>query len=124
MVGTGLLMVAVSAYSIFISWKKWSGRWSRFLAWMVCVIPLPYIANTSGWILTEAARQPWIVHKLLRTQNALSPNLTPRMVTFSLAGFALIYTILMIVDVYLLKVNASAEPVSSEVEPTEVEAGY
>ena len=127
MVGTGLLMVAVSAYAIFISWKKWSGKWTRYLAWMVWVIPLPYIANTSGWILTEAARQPWIVHGLLRTQNAVSPNLTPGMLTFSLTGFALIYTIFMIVDVYLLKVYATAGPASPEAEtnvPTETETGY
>lgn len=94
---------------------------------MVWVIPLPYISNTSGWILTEAARQPWVVHGLLRTQNAMSPNLTSNMVAFSLFGFALIYTVLMVVDVYLLKVfsiTGPAEPRSGAELPAESDVGY
>jgi cytochrome d ubiquinol oxidase subunit I len=117
MVGVGLLMVAVAAYALFLAWKKWPDKWARSLKWMVWVIPLPYIANTAGWILTEAARQPWIVHGLLRTRNAMSPNLTAGMVGFSLVGFALIYTIFMVVDVYLLKVNATVEASGHEADP-------
>jgi cytochrome bd ubiquinol oxidase subunit I len=114
MVGVGLLMVAVAAYALFLAWKNWPDKWTKSLKWMVWVIPLPYISNTSGWILTEAARQPWIVHGLLRTQNAMSPNLTASMVAFTLSGFALTYTILMVVDIYLLKVYATAGPSSPE----------
>lgn len=127
MVGVGLLMVAVAAYAIFLTWKKWPDKWTKYIKWMVWVIPLPYIANTSGWILTEAARQPWIVHGLLRTQNAMSPNLTAGMVAFSLLGFVLVYAIFMIVDVYLLKVYALAGPSAPEPGtniPAESEAGY
>jgi cytochrome d ubiquinol oxidase subunit I len=108
MVGVGLLMVAVAAYALYLHWKKWPDKWARWLKWMVWVIPLPYIANTSGWILTESARQPWIVYGLLMTKNAMSPNLTAGMITFSLIGFALIYAIFMVVDVYLLKTYATA----------------
>jgi cytochrome bd ubiquinol oxidase subunit I len=114
MVGVGLLMVAVAAFAVFLAWKKWPDKWTKSLKWMVWVIPLPYISNTSGWILTEAARQPWNVHGLLRTQNAMSPNLTAGMVAFTLSGFALTYTILMVVDIYLLKVYATAGPSSPE----------
>ena len=127
MVGVGLLMVAVAAYAVFLSWKKWPDKWITHLKWMVWVIPLPYISNTSGWILTEAARQPWIVHGLLRTQNAMSPNLTVGMVTFSLIGFALTYAIFMVVDIYLLKVYATTGPSAPESVaeiPTGSEAGY
>ena len=127
MVGVGLLMVAVAAYAVFLAWKKWPDKWAKYGKWLVWVIPLPYISNTSGWILTEAARQPWIVHGLLRTQNAMSPNLTAGMVTFSLIGFALTYTILMVVDIYLLKVYATARPSAPEAGapvPAGTEAGY
>jgi cytochrome d ubiquinol oxidase subunit I len=127
MVGVGLLMVAVAAFAGFLAWKKWPDKWIKYLKWMVWVIPLPYISNTSGWILTEAARQPWIVHGLLRTQNAMSPNLTAGMVSFTLFGFALTYTILMFVDIYLLRTYASAGPSAPEAGvkiPTGSEAGY
>jgi cytochrome d ubiquinol oxidase subunit I len=127
MVGVGLLMVAVAAYALFLPWKKWPDKWMGLLKWMVWVIPLPYLANTSGWILTESARQPWIVHGLLKTGNALSPNLTASMVTFSWIGFALTYAIFMVVDVYLLKTYAktglSADQAEAKV-PAELDAGY
>ena len=73
-------------------------------------IALPYIANTSGWILTEMGRQPFIVYGLLKTEDAMSPGLTTGMILFSLIGFALIYAALMGADVYLLAKFAKAGP--------------
>ncbi len=48
------------------------------MKWVVWVIVLPYVANISGWVLTEMGRQPWIVQGLLKVQDAVSPNLTTR----------------------------------------------
>ncbi len=113
MVGVGLLMIALAALAIFLAMKNWPEKWRRWLKPMVWVIVLPYIANTSGWILTETGRQPWIVHGLLKTENAMSPNLGAGMVLFSLIGFALIYAILMVVDIYLLLKFAKLGPVEA-----------
>jgi cytochrome d ubiquinol oxidase subunit I len=127
MVGLGLLMIAVAAFALYLPWKKWPEKPSRWLKWVVWVIPLPYLANTSGWILTETTRQPWIVYGLLRTKNAISPNLTVGMVEISLIGFALVYAILMIVDVYLLKSFATSDLTASSSEShglAESECGY
>jgi len=110
MVGVGFLMVALAAYALYLPLRKWPEKWVRRLRWMAWAIPLPYIANTSGWILTETARQPWIVTGLLRTENAVSPNLTTGLVLFSLVGFALLYAALMVADVYLLFKFAKAGP--------------
>jgi len=110
MVGVGFLMVALAAVALYLPLRKWPDKWTRRLRWMVWAIPLPYIANTSGWILTETARQPWIVTGLLRTENAVSPNLTTGLVLFSLVGFALLYAALMVADVYLLFKFAKAGP--------------
>ena len=101
MVGVGFLMVAMSAYALYLPWKKWPAKWTRWIKWMVLGISLPYIANSSGWILTETARQPWIVHGLLRTENGVSP-LQPGFVLASLIGYTLLYAALMVADVYLL----------------------
>jgi cytochrome d ubiquinol oxidase subunit I len=110
MVGAGVLMIALGVYALYLPWRKWPAKWSRWLKWLVWAIALPYIANTSGWILTETGRQPWIVHGLLKTENAMSPNLGAGMVLFTLIGFALTYAVLMVADIYLLVKYAKAGP--------------
>jgi len=71
------------------------------------MIALPYIANSSGWILTETGRQPWIVQGLLKTTDGVSPH-SPGMVLTTLIGFTLLYAALMVADVYLLSKYARA----------------
>ena len=47
-----------------------TGSWStsrRFLWLAIWAIPLPFIINTAGWLLTENGRQPWIVQGLQLT---------------------------------------------------------
>lgn len=109
MVGVGTLMVAIGAFSLYLVRKNWPDKLTRPLKYMVWVIVLPYVANTTGWILTETGRQPWIVHGLLKTENAMSPNLSVGMVLFSLIGFALIYGALMVADIFLLMRYAKAD---------------
>ena len=84
---------------------------------------LPYIANTSGWVLTEMGRQPFIVYGLLKTEDAISPGLGPGLIWMSLIGFALVYAVLMGVDVYLLAKFAKAGPSSPEAESKGLEHG-
>jgi cytochrome d ubiquinol oxidase subunit I len=117
MVGVGFLMVALSAYALFLHWKKWPARWTRWLKWMVLAISLPYIANTCGWLLTETARQPWIVTGLLKTQDGVSP-LKPGMILATLIGYTLLYAVLMVADVYLLVKYAKAGLASADTEAT------
>jgi cytochrome d ubiquinol oxidase subunit I len=71
----------------------------RILPW---AIPLPYLANTAGWLLTEVGRQPWIVFGRLRTEEGVSSSVSAGMVLTSLLLFALIYIALMVANVYLL----------------------
>jgi cytochrome d ubiquinol oxidase subunit I len=61
------------------------------------------------------------VYGLLKTEDAMSPGLTSGMVLFSLIGFALIYTALMVVDVFLLAKFAKAGPASAEAESVTIE---
>lgn len=110
MVGVGTLMVALAAAALYLHLRNWPSKWTRWLKGMVWIIFLPYLANTTGWILTETGRQPWIVTGLLRTEDAVSPNLTTSMILFSLIGFTLIYGILMVIDIYMLSKYAKAGP--------------
>jgi cytochrome d ubiquinol oxidase subunit I len=110
MVGLGFLMVALAGLSLYADLKRWPGKWEHWLKWAVWVIPLPYLANTTGWILTETGRQPWIVYGLLKTENAVSPTLGVGTILFSLIAFVLMYAVLMATDIYLLAKNAKAGP--------------
>lgn len=54
-------------------------------------MPLPIITIELGWITAEVGRQPWVVYKLLRTADAVSPALSTGAIVFSLALFTIIY---------------------------------
>jgi len=110
MFGASLIMLAVGAYALYVSLKGWPEKWMRWMKWVPWAIALPYIANSSGWILTEMGRQPWIVQGLLKTEQANSPNVSGGMVLFTLIGFVVIYATLMVADVYLLSRFAKAGP--------------
>ena len=74
MMTVGFIMIALSAFFLFITRRPYeNARWMKWVPW---VIALPYIANTSGWILTEMGRQPWIVQGLLTVDKGVSPNLS------------------------------------------------
>jgi len=103
MVGAGLLMLAMALYAAYLFWKGTFAQATTFLKWLPWAIFLPYIANSTGWIMTEIGRQPWIVFGLLRTDQAVSPNVSAGMVAASLITFTLLYTVLMFADIYLLK---------------------
>lgn len=110
MVGSGLVMLAVTFFAVFLVWKKWPEKWMKWLKWMPLVIGLPLLANSTGWILTESGRQPWIVQGLLKVEQGVSPNLSSGMIWFSLIGFILLYSVLIMADVYLLTKYARVNP--------------
>ena len=102
MVGLGFLMAAISLVTWFIAGKKYPAKANWILKLLPIAISFPYLANTAGWILTETARQPWVVTGLIQTKDAISPNLTTTTVLISLIGFVLVYAVLMGVDLFLL----------------------
>ena len=106
MMTAGLLMILFAA--LFLWALRGNIEEAKWLKWVPWVIVLPYAANSSGWILTEMGRQPWIVQGLLKVQDAVSPNLTTADLLISLIGFALVYGALAIADVYLMKKYAVA----------------
>jgi len=105
-----LIMVAVGAYAIYVMLRHWPEKWMRWMKWVPWAIALPYIANSSGWILTEMGRQPWIVQGLLKTEEGVTPTNSVGMVLFTLIGFVVIYAVLMVADLYLLSRFAKAGP--------------
>lgn len=82
-----------------------SHGWGVFWLWMV---PLPFIANSAGWIMTEIGRQPWVVYPseldgvFLMTNMGVSHSVGAGSVAFSLTAFTVLYTALGIVWIWLL----------------------
>ena len=74
-------------------------RFYLFLA--MCAIILPYLAVEFGWVTAEVGRQPWTVHEVLPTFLSTS-SLSAATVAFSVGGFFLFYTILFLVEIYLM----------------------
>jgi cytochrome bd ubiquinol oxidase subunit I len=109
MIGAGMLMILLALLALFFSWRRLLERW-RWFSWvLVIAIILPYLANATGWILTEVGRQPWIVFGLLQTSKAASPTVGTASVLISLIVFTLIYGALAVVDGYLLVKYAKAD---------------
>ena len=77
---------------------------------------LPYLASTFGWILTESARQPWIVYGLQKVQDAVSPNVTTGTVLFSLILFTVLLGALMAVTGWLMYKSGTSQPKPATVE--------
>lgn len=65
-------------------------------------VPLPYIANTAGWITAEVGRQPWLIYGLMRTIHGASPRVSAGNVWFTLIGFMGMYTVLAILWLFLM----------------------
>jgi len=99
----GVLMFLVAALGGWLYWKKKLER-ARWFHWTaLAAIALPYIAATSGWILTEMGRQPWIVQGLLLTSKASSPSVSATWLAVSLGFFVTLYVVLGVVDFVLMR---------------------
>ncbi|HVN53225.1 MAG TPA: cytochrome ubiquinol oxidase subunit I [Anaerolineaceae bacterium] len=122
MVGAGFLMLFLAAYGLFHATRNTRPEKIRFLKWFPFTIALPYLANTTGWMMTELGRQPWVVFGLMKTEKAFSPTLTPGMVLASLIVLTLLYGALMAADIYLLVKYAKAGPQEPSRDETSVEA--
>ena len=102
MVGLGTIFIAVMVVAAFLLWrgKLYQSRWMLWIL-MLCV-PLPYIANTAGWMTAELGRQPWLIYGLMRTARGVSPRVAAGNAWFTLLGFMGMYTLLAILWLFLV----------------------
>ena len=115
MAGLGTYFAALMAVSVFLLWrgKLYTTRW---LLWPILLsFPLPYIANTAGWMTAEIGRQPWLVYNLIRTAGGESATVGAGTTLFSLLGFMGMYTVLAILWVLLVYniIESGPKPVST-----------
>lgn len=98
MVGLGLLMVvtALMATWLRLRGKLYTSSW--FHRWLCCMAPAGFLATIAGWLTAEFGRQPWTVHGLMLTREAIS-KVSPEEVLISFT--LLVITYLLIFSFYL-----------------------
>lgn len=108
MVGIGSLMALVALWSlgVLLSRQELSTRPLLLKAIAACG-PLGFVAIEAGWTVTEVGRQPWIIHGVLRTSQAVTPM--PGLV-YTMLGFSLLYLFLGIVVAWLLYAQILRSP--------------
>ena len=101
MVGLGFYFIALFATMFTLASRRMLER-SRWLL-HVCLwsLPLPWVAAELGWVVAEVGRQPWTIDGVLPT--FLSVSSVPAWnVWVSIAGFVLFYSVLAVVEVFLM----------------------
>ena len=111
MVGLSLwfLFVFAASFVVLARRRLADNRWLMRIAFWS--IPLPWVATSLGWIVAEYGRQPWAISEVLPTHLAVS-SVTAGQVWFSLSGFVVFYTGLLVVELYLLFKYARLGPSS------------
>lgn len=116
MVAIGFLLIGLTLLALYY-WYRGSlfeKRW--LLKLFVPSVLLPQLANQFGWYTAEMGRQPWVVYGHLRTSEALSEAVRAEHVWFSLILFTLVYTLLLVLFLYLLNRKIQKGPADPTVE--------
>jgi cytochrome d ubiquinol oxidase subunit I len=101
MVGLGFFFIALFTYGFYQATRRQIEKHKGFLKLALWSLPLPWLAAEIGWFVAEHGRQPWAIEGVLPTFLAVSPIATFNVV-LSLCGFVLFYSVLAVIDVFLL----------------------
>ncbi|WP_263261479.1 cytochrome ubiquinol oxidase subunit I [Pseudomonas sp. RIT-PI-S] len=101
MVLSGVLMLALFICAFWASTRKVEHRKRWLLKWGLFSLPLPWIATQTGWYVAEHGRQPWSIGEVLPTHLSAS-SLTTADVGGSLLALVAFYTVLLVIEMYLM----------------------
>jgi cytochrome d ubiquinol oxidase subunit I len=102
MAGLGTWFVLLMAVAAFLLWRRtlYTARW---VLWPILLsFPLPYVANTAGWMTAEIGRQPWLIYGLMRTSEGYSVHVSAGNSLFTLLGFLGMYSLLSVLWVVIV----------------------
>jgi cytochrome d ubiquinol oxidase subunit I len=100
MVGLGMIMMFIAIIYFIAIWKKKHWLKSKWLLKLfVLATPMGFIAVEAGWTVTEVGRQPWIIHNIMRTADAVTPM--PG-IAYSFYLFTAVYFSLSIIVIFML----------------------
>jgi len=101
MVGLGFAMLLLFGLAFYSTLKSnfMDKPWLlRAALWM---LPAPWLACELGWFVAEYGRQPWTIYGVLPTHMSVS-TLSVNSLYGSLAGFIGFYTVLLVVEMFLM----------------------
>lgn len=101
MVLSGFLMLFIFAASFYFNAKRTAHKQRWLLRLAFYGIPLPWIASELGWVVAEYGRQPWTIAGILPTHLSTS-SVEPGQLYLSLSGFFVFYTVLLVIEMYLM----------------------
>jgi cytochrome d ubiquinol oxidase subunit I len=108
MVASGSVMSALALAAGFFAWRKREWLYHRrFLGAVTACGPLGILSVEAGWVVTEVGRQPWAIHRVMRTADAVT---TVGGLAIPFVFFSLIYLALGISAAILLRREVSASP--------------
>jgi cytochrome d ubiquinol oxidase subunit I len=110
MAGLGTYFVGLMILAAFLLWRGHLYH-TRWMLWLLLIsFPLPYIANTAGWMTAEIGRQPWLIYGLMRTSEGFSSTVSVGNGLFTLIGFMGLYTLLGLLFTVLVYREISRGP--------------
>ncbi|WP_018412123.1 cytochrome ubiquinol oxidase subunit I [Methyloversatilis thermotolerans] len=123
MVALGFAMLALFGLALWYSVKGDFAQRPWLLRWALWFLPMPWIASELGWFVAEYGRQPWTIYGVLPTHLSVS-TLSVDSLYGSLAGFVGFYTVLLVVEMYLMVKFARQGPGSLGTGRYEHEASH
>jgi cytochrome d ubiquinol oxidase subunit I len=101
MVGLGMLMILMALIGVLLRHRGRLFESRGYQRFVLAMGPMGFVTLISGWITTEAGRQPWVVYGVLRTADAVSP-LTSQSVGVSLMAFVIVYCLVFGTGIYYI----------------------
>ncbi|MEQ1635467.1 MAG: cytochrome ubiquinol oxidase subunit I [Methylococcales bacterium] len=101
MVFCGVTMLFIFAAAFYFNAKRTAHKQRWLLRLAFYGIPLPWIASELGWVVAEYGRQPWTIANILPTHLSTS-TVDAGQLYLSLAGFFVFYTVLLVIEVFLM----------------------
>lgn len=98
MVTLGTVFVLIGLYTV-IFFKKFTVSPTLQKIYMY-LVPLPYLAITAGWMVTEMGRQPYIIYDIMYVSEGIS-NVPVSQIWFSVISITIFYAMLFVMD-YIL----------------------
>ena len=102
MAGLGTWFVLIMTVAAVLLWRGRLFNTTWALWPLMLSFPLPYIANTAGWLTAEIGRQPWLVYGLMRTEVGSSKYVSAGNTLFTLLGFMGLYAVLSVLFILLV----------------------
>jgi len=101
MVALGFTMLSLFGLVFWSTLKSAFTQRRWLLRWALLMLPAPWISCELGWFVAEYGRQPWTIYGVLPTHMSVS-TLSVNNLYGSLAGFILFYTVLLVVEMFLM----------------------